>query len=34
MKDSEKIGIIMAIVMIIGFIARIIMGICRLIMGY
>lgn len=30
MKDSEKIGIIMAIVMIIGFIARMIMGICIL----
>ena len=30
MKYSEKIGIIMAIVMIIGFIARIIMGFCIL----
>ena len=30
MKYSEKIGIIMAIVMIIGFIARMIMGVCIL----
>ena len=30
MKDSDKIGIIMAIVMIIGFIARIIIGVCIL----
>ena len=30
MKYSEKIGIIMEIVMIIGFIARMIMGVCIL----
>ena len=30
MKDSEKIVIIMAIVMIIGFIARMIVGVCIL----
>lgn len=30
MKDSEKIGIIMAIVMIIGFITRMIIGVCIL----
>ena len=30
MKDSDKIGIIMAIFMIIGFIARMIMGVCIL----
>ena len=30
MKKKKKIGIIMAIVMIIGFIARMIMGVCIL----